>query len=110
MRNPFSSLILRAIFWRSENHQEQACICIVLNKWNKSMPYLVPFDRGKAILSEGSQPPISVLNHEERIPVLDGLRGIAIFLVLLVHLFPDAAMPIRIEEWLKKVAQAGWVG
>ena len=45
-----------------------------------------------------------------RIRRLDGLRGVAILLVLLVHFTPDVAMPARALEWLKKMAQAGWVG
>lgn len=50
-------------------------------------------------------------SSERRIPVLDGLRGIAILLVMLVHFMPDAVMPNRLEEWAKKLfSTGGWVG
>ena len=48
--------------------------------------------------------------REQRLPVLDGLRGIAILFVLLVHFTPDYVLPLRIEEWARKAAQAGWIG
>jgi peptidoglycan/LPS O-acetylase OafA/YrhL len=44
--------------------------------------------------------------HEKVIPELDGLRGIAILLVLLVHLLPIAAVPLS----LQKVLSIGWAG
>ena len=45
-----------------------------------------------------------------RVPLLDGIRGIAILLVLWVHFVPDIVIPIRALEWLRKTATAGWTG
>ena len=47
---------------------------------------------------------------EARNPVLDGIRGIAILLVLWIHLMPAIALPVRALEWLKKTSTAGWIG
>jgi peptidoglycan/LPS O-acetylase OafA/YrhL len=45
-----------------------------------------------------------------RVPVLDGIRGIAILLVLWFHFMPDIAIPLRALEWLRKSATGGWIG
>jgi peptidoglycan/LPS O-acetylase OafA/YrhL len=47
---------------------------------------------------------------EIRIPILDGLRGVAIALVMAVHFMPDYQMDNRFFEWIKKAFHAGWVG
>jgi peptidoglycan/LPS O-acetylase OafA/YrhL len=47
---------------------------------------------------------------ETRISVLDGARGLAIWLVMLVHFTPDYLMPNRPLEWIKKLIQTGWTG
>jgi peptidoglycan/LPS O-acetylase OafA/YrhL len=47
-------------------------------------------------------------NH---ITSLDGIRGIAIILVLLVHLTPDSHVRgSRMLEWIYKFAWSGWIG
>jgi peptidoglycan/LPS O-acetylase OafA/YrhL len=45
-----------------------------------------------------------------RVPVLDGMRGIAILLVLWYHFMPEIAVPVRAIEWLKKTSTGGWLG
>lgn len=42
--------------------------------------------------------------------VLDGVRGVAVGLVLLVHFTPDYPMPNRLLEWVKKGLHTGWIG
>ena len=41
---------------------------------------------------------------------LDGVRGIAILMVLAVHFTPDAPMGGWAFEWIKRVFSAGWTG
>jgi peptidoglycan/LPS O-acetylase OafA/YrhL len=48
--------------------------------------------------------------HALRDVALDGVRGIAILMVLFVHFTPDYLMPNRPLEWLKKCAFTGWIG
>jgi peptidoglycan/LPS O-acetylase OafA/YrhL len=48
--------------------------------------------------------------QQMRIPALDGVRGIAILLVLWFHFMPDIALPLRALEWLRKTSTAGWIG
>src|SRR5262245_5567964 len=44
-------------------------------------------------------------------PALDGIRGVAILLVLLIHFIPPVAMQWRIAEWfIKLFSTGGWVG
>lgn len=45
-----------------------------------------------------------------RIPVLDGIRGLAIILVVLGHCTPSEALSTRLTEWTKKAALGGWIG
>jgi peptidoglycan/LPS O-acetylase OafA/YrhL len=42
--------------------------------------------------------------------MLDGIRGIAILLVLWFHFVPPISIPVWLIEWLKKTSTAGWVG
>jgi peptidoglycan/LPS O-acetylase OafA/YrhL len=55
---------------------------------------------------------IAPVDHHHRVPVLDGLRGVAIGVVLVSHLTiygfdrPSAGL----EFWLFRIAQAGWIG
>ena len=45
------------------------------------------------------------------LPALDSLRGIAILLVMGLHLTPDIPLPLRAAEWLRKIpATGGWIG
>jgi peptidoglycan/LPS O-acetylase OafA/YrhL len=46
----------------------------------------------------------------QRVPLLDGIRGIAILIVFWGHFMPDVAIPIRALEWFKKTSTAGWTG
>lgn len=50
------------------------------------------------------------MEADRRIPVLDGVRGLAICLVMVVHFLPDYVMPNRYLEWLKKLGHTGWTG
>src|SRR5882672_5687186 len=48
---------------------------------------------------------------EQRIPALDGLRGVAILMVLLNHFLPDRNYaPSRVMTWLSNAARSGWAG
>lgn len=47
---------------------------------------------------------------DKRIPALDGLRGIAILLVLVAHLTPDVVLHPSALEWLRKIGLGGWIG
>jgi peptidoglycan/LPS O-acetylase OafA/YrhL len=45
------------------------------------------------------------------VAALDGVRGIAVLLVLLFHFLPDIAMQSKIAEWFKKAfTTGGWIG
>lgn len=55
------------------------------------------------------RPMKSTYSHD-RNTALDGLRGVAILMVLMNHLTPDILMESRILEWGKKLAQSGWIG
>jgi len=47
----------------------------------------------------------------DRLVTLDGLRGIAILLVLFNHLLPNLNYaPSRLMQWTSNLAQSGWVG
>jgi peptidoglycan/LPS O-acetylase OafA/YrhL len=56
--------------------------------------------------------PLRAQNAGERhLPALDGVRGVAIVLVLLFHLTPDSHVrAARFVEWIYKVAWSGWIG
>src|SRR5260221_3218564 len=48
---------------------------------------------------------------DERIPALDGLRGVAILMVLLNHFVPNRNYaPSHVMTWLSNAAQSGWAG
>jgi peptidoglycan/LPS O-acetylase OafA/YrhL len=48
---------------------------------------------------------------KQHVPALDGVRGLAIIFVLLVHLTPDSHVRgARLLEWIYKFAWAGWIG
>ncbi len=51
------------------------------------------------------------LAKTKHIPALDGVRGIAIILVLFVHLTPDSHVRAnRLLEWIYKFLWSGWIG
>src|SRR5260221_4024268 len=48
---------------------------------------------------------------DERIPALDGLRGVAILMVLLNHFVPNRNYaPSHVMTWLSNAARSGWAG
>jgi peptidoglycan/LPS O-acetylase OafA/YrhL len=50
-------------------------------------------------------------SKDHHIGPLDGVRGVAILLVLFNHFTPDLLMPDRIQEWAKKLlSTGGWAG
>jgi peptidoglycan/LPS O-acetylase OafA/YrhL len=66
---------------------------------------------GSGVLSPQERRPLSESSDSPvHVPVLDGVRGLAICLVLIVHFTPDYLMPNRPLEWLKKLCFTGWTG
>jgi peptidoglycan/LPS O-acetylase OafA/YrhL len=59
---------------------------------------------------EGRCPPRAQANPESRVPALDGLRAIAILLVLLWHLTPDRYTSDGVRSLVFKAADIGWCG
>src|SRR4051812_42732359 len=51
-----------------------------------------------------------MLSHPKHIPALDGLRGLAIILVLLFHFTPEGIGATSAEKVLRSVASLGWCG
>lgn len=49
--------------------------------------------------------PLRSESGEARIPALDGVRGVAVLMVMFLHLLPDAFWPV--QPWLKRALQAG---
>jgi len=62
-------------------------------------------------VSKDSAPPTSALAKGEgfKLPALDGVRGLAIILVLLIHLQQTGAVPAR-YHLLNTIMHAGWCG
>jgi peptidoglycan/LPS O-acetylase OafA/YrhL len=60
---------------------------------------------------ENGRPRVIVQKVEQHIPVLDAIRGVAILLVLLVHIGENIPVPqSQVGRFLMELAQSAWVG
>jgi peptidoglycan/LPS O-acetylase OafA/YrhL len=64
---------------------------------------------GSSVSKDSVPPASSLAKGEAKMPALDGIRGLAIILVLLIHLQQTGAVPAR-YHLLNTLMHAGWCG